>query len=270
MSRAWFVILAASALSACIGGTEPGDPIDFGSVGLDINSDGSGGYTASPLGYFTRGFLASQPTTIPANRCLVLGFSPVQVIPDGIVYTDPGSPVQVTVGATTVTLVQTQQQSGLRAYTAPSFAVTPGDMATLTVPGAAGGFPQTSATVRTAEPFTASPVPVVEDPPGIPLQWTTPEAPIVGQIMVVSLRYAAAGGTQLDRQILCELTDNGTYTVPADVGTGWGDPGVQIRSVVFQRVRRQVVPLGENILEFGSTYDVIGATFVPTTTSVAR
>lgn len=269
MSRAWFVILAASALTACIGATDPGDPIDFGSVGLDINADGSGGYSATPLGYFTRGFLASVPSTIPANRCLVVGFSPVQVIPDDVVYTDPGSPVRVTVGPTTVTLVETQQQSGLRAYTAGSFAVTPGEMATLSVPGAAGGFPQTSATVRTAEPFTVSPVPVVEDPPGIPLQWTVPEAPIVGQIMVVSLRYAGAGGTQLDRQILCELPDNGSYTVPADLGTGWGDPGVQVRSVVFQRVRRQVVPIGENLLEFGSTYDVIGSTSTPTA-SVAR
>jgi hypothetical protein len=269
-SRARFAVLAPLALVACIEASDPGPVIDFGSVGLDINAASGGGYTATPIGFFTRGRLVSLPTTEPADRCQLLFYSSQQQFPPSIDYSDPGEGVQVTVATTTATLVPVQQASGLIAYTASPFAVTPGATANLVVPGTAGGFPAATASVRTAEPFTFDPVLVTEEPEGLPLSWTTDfPTGIVGQIMLVSLRYASGGGDDLDRQIYCELRDDGSFTVPADLAVGWGDAGVTVRTVNVQRVRKQIVQISGDVLEFGSTFDVTGTTFTPAATAAS-
>lgn len=113
---------------------------------------------------------------------------------------------------------------------------TPGDTLEVVIPGAADGFPAATIKLRTAEPFTADPIPPPEVDVPIEAVWTPSPAP--GSLMTLSLRYSSSPTSSTpNSEIFCAWVDDGSATVPTALTNVWADAPEGSRSYEFARVR---------------------------------
>lgn len=205
-------------------------PISIVTVRSVPNAASPTGFTGKAFAYFfsERGFSYGD-SRLASNTCVgptalnTAGSSPSQ-------WLDPGTPVTFALrGASGVAPRSTQLvtsapgETDAHVYTNVSVpTLYPGaDTATITVPGAAGGFPALSVTGATVEDFTFDPVPDSSTGSGgLPIRWSAATHP--NSAMEVDLVYkSSATATALDTQIICTLVDDGEFSVPRQFLDGW-------------------------------------------------
>lgn len=233
------VVLATAACNSLDNSTPRGN---YAIVFADAFNT-TAGYRLSPtVAFFSSPQLSFNTSVYSADTCVVTTYDAnANDNLSGITYLDAGAAVTAQIGDTTRTLTRSTATDGTQTYkitTGSAFAFTPGDSLQVTVPGATSGFSPFVIKGRTAEAFTASePTPPAA---GEPLTLTWSAAPAVGSTMLVSLRYASpsSSGGALDRQIYCDLVDDGSYAIAPSLITDWRV--ATTRSYVFTRWRTEI------------------------------
>ena len=247
------------ALAACNLGTDLPDRLTYGLILFTTKVRADSTFSTRPAGFFFQSRQQGLPTSRPtADECLLRPYTP----PTGPGFNpgntvDAGDTIFFQVSGTTTPMVPTQ---GLGVSYLPSDTAgvifTPGDQATFTIPGAPGGFPQASISVRTATPFTFAGIDTA--PPigqGVNLAWSP--AGDDSSKMVISLQYSVLGdgGSALNEQILCALIDDGSYLIDPRLVSGWRESAGGQRRVQASRWRIALVDLGDAQLFAQSTFD---------------
>ena len=162
-------------------------------------------------------------------------------IPGGFSYLEGGSPVTLTLAGPPRTLARTVQaraDGAVLFYGLPeqTGGFTPNVDFSISVPGAAGGFPATTVLGHTTVPFTFQPV--ATGSTGVPLQLRWTAAPSGhASAMLVELQYVGqVSGVNRQLAIYCSLVDDGSHDVAAPTAQGWYEASPSSRSVLFQRL----------------------------------
>ncbi|HSA55846.1 MAG TPA: hypothetical protein VLE53_09080 [Gemmatimonadaceae bacterium] len=253
---AWALpFLAAGFVVACQDSLSVDIPDDtWGFVELPTLSAGGSAYQVVPEAFFFRGRLGGVPNSdFVFDSCNTVAYSAGGEL-GGVTYIDAGAEIAFTVGATATTLErQVSQTRTFYEATGGAIPFTPGDSVSVTVPGAVGGYPQSSVRAKTAEAFTINQVTVPAGTEAIQLQWTP--ASDLNSAMIVALRFASEGATTQNRQVLCPFVDDGVDSIPFRFYDEWASGETQ--SVVATRLRtRYVVAPGSAILGVVSTFQV--------------
>ena len=247
--------VVALALAACLNTNEPEPPHDFGFVLLET-IETSAGYQTEASGVFYRATTRVRlpSTTQERDTCVRRpGFpdTPAGILPATI---SAGTPLELTLSGNEIELVMNVTEVSISyAPVLDVFESVPGDVATLSVPGDEGGFPAFDLSGKTAEAFTAGPVPTYPSPRPITFEWT--EAESEGSRMAITLQYFL---NQQAEHVYCELVDDGTHTLPADWVDGYRAAG--FKTAVFRRDRITTATEGSATLLLSSTFTVNAAT----------
>lgn len=207
-----------------------------------------------PEAIFFRGRLGGVPNSdLVFDSCNTVAFSQGGEL-GGVTYIDAGGEISLTLGGEETPLERMTSQA--RTFYQPSggaLTFTPGDSVAVSVPGAVGGYPQSSVRAKTAEPFTMSDVSIPAGTEAIQLQWTP--STDANSAMIVSLRYAAEGAAGQNRQVLCPFVDDGVDSIPFRFYDEWAAGSQQ--TVVSTRLRtRYVIAPSNAILGVVSIYQV--------------
>lgn len=263
-----FSALLLVAVAAGCGADDPQLPREnYALIFTEARAVSGGGFVTLPVANFINTTqLAFSSSTQPADDCIVTTYDADQTGTDlgDITYLSPGADVTVASGAQTrelslVTNPQNQAQTWQIGGGQGGLPYTPGDTITFTGSGDANGFPLFSIKARSAEAFTFTEpaVPAAGQP--LVLSWTTTGvAP--GSSMLVSLRYNAPNSDELDRQVFCEMVDDGTFSIPATFLVEWRT--ATERETAFSRWRTEFKQVD------GRSFVVVSSNFtVPTQSS---
>ncbi len=206
--------LATLGAGACRSLTDAVGDNRYGSIAVRASGSGEGPFTATPTATFFKSFEQTLPDSrTPTDQCGTFDYSPTTIVPGDLA---PGGPLPVTVGSIPVgAMSELATVPGVFVLPSPnSFTYVTGDTMTLAVPGAAGGFPPGQVSVRLAEPVrigALSPDDIGED---YPVSWETNGDGTSG--IIIALRYGASSSSvRADRQLLCIVRDNGSFTITA-------------------------------------------------------
>ena len=223
-------LVATLLLAATVGcnSTEPNIPREnYALIFSEARAVSGGGFVTLPNASFVRSAqLRISSSVSPLDQCIDTGYDPDLSGSDlgDITFFDAGAAVTVEAGEQSRQLTRVIESNDSESYQITSgggLPYTPGDTIEFTIPGAPDGFPAFFVRARSAEAFTFTEpaVPAVGQP--IQLAWTATGIP-AGSAMLVSLRYESATSTTgLDRQIFCELIDDGSFAIPSSIAGGW-------------------------------------------------
>ncbi len=214
-----FAVLLLSS-TACIDTLQQSNG-RFGTVTAGAFGNGVGSYVMRPeAAFYDKTDLSYTPAS--GDTCVIANYNPVQTINTGLVTLNAGEFLLTSIGGRVDTMAAIAGSS-LRVYSAIrplGIPYTPGDSLTITIPGAPGGFPASSITIRTAEAFTHGTIGIPVENVALPLTWTP--APSAGSQMTFSLRYSnSVSGGALNEQIFCSFTDDGAASINANYLGGW-------------------------------------------------
>lgn len=225
-------------LGGCLNTTDNRGPeLNYGFVFLETTSD-DGQIVTNPNAVFYRTNQLQLPSTNGTQDiCVEVPFRDDQVggtLPPAL---SAGATVQVAVSGETATLTPSTTTEGTRYVVSGGTALpfTPGDSATVTIPGAEDGFPSWTLKAKTAEAFTPQAVPHPTEAVALQLRWA-PAASSTGSRMLVSLRYPSEAGDEM-LQLYCELNDDGTHDVDPLLSRGWREAVDAETDVVWARWR---------------------------------
>jgi hypothetical protein len=250
--------LALLGVAACGGGTDLPAFRPVAIVTVEVHPDARpSGYSATATGFFFQERLteisnsASPPNTCspPQSTSVVSNSGGTRWISAGTNPTlsliGPGEAV-----ARTVPMLHTADLANRQFYINDSLpTVYPGtDTATVTLPGAAGGFPALTMRARVVENYEAQPVADSGDASGLVLQWTP--ATQTGTTMQIQLRYKTDPAFELpNEQVICSVVDDGDFRVPASALLGWRNAGDDTaplaREAAFTRFFSRVYQQGD-------------------------
>lgn len=251
-------ILALLGVAACRGGTDLPAFRPVAIVTVEVQPDARpSGYSATTTGFFFQERLTGITNSeSPANSCSAPQPTGTAANGSGTRWISPGTnPTFSLIGpgeaaARTVPLLPVTDLAARQYFVNDSLpTANPGaDTATVTIPGAAGGFPALTMRARVVENFDAQPVPDSGDASGIVLQWTPATQP--GTTMQIELRYKTdAAYTLPNEQVICSVVDDGDFRVPSAVLAGWRNAGVDdaplAREAVFSRFFSRVYEQGD-------------------------
>lgn len=247
-------LLAPVVLAACL---EP-DPVpeaNYGVIALDAIVTSTDTVLA-PEAIFYRSRLATIPTSrISDNACQIATFPSEGTAITPPRFLDAGDSVAVSTDATTLFLFPTADAN--REFYAlqdgQTLPFTPGELVTITVPGAPGGYANGTISTPTVRGFTLDTV--ASAPPadsGLTLRWTP--AGDDSTKMLVQLTY---GINQPDpnQQIFCELVDDGEFTIPTFLVTQWRTATTGSRAVVAARWRVAARQVNDGVLVVISAFE---------------
>jgi hypothetical protein len=252
--------LAALATAALVGAcTTPTDlkAIPYGFLTFVTNKTATG-YAVAPVGNFYSASAMGPPSEVSAiDSCRIQSYSTAGSVTFGDVYPSilAGSAIQVRWPSRTDSLVPAAVGTGTQYQLKSPLSVpfTPGDSVSVTIPGAAGGYPALAFKAKTTEAF------VMQDPgspavgSAIPLRWNA--AQDVNATMVVSFRYASVGVDSLNAQIYCQFKDDGVDSIPSIYASYW--LAATRKTWVATRVRTFVTTVaGGGYFQFWSTFDI--------------
>ncbi len=219
----------------------------------------AGQYVTQPTGTFFRSLQATGVlnTAVAPDSCIGgLDFAATTPPTTALPFIDAGA-VSVAFPGKSVALAPLANNT-LVNYLAPtSTSYTPGDSATVTISGVAGGYAAFTQKVKTAEPFTLGSVSVPPAGAVLSLSWTP--AVSGGSIMIISLRYAGGTSSTLDKQLFCVLADDGTHDIPATQLGAWRVANNGLREVAATRFRATQVRNGSALLQIRSRFEATAA-----------
>ncbi len=237
-------VAGITVLTAACGsiGSDPGAGTPISLISMDARTKGAA-YTTYPLANFYHAQAASfTDATQASDTCQQAAYS-------ATINTTQTS-AQVVGGGAYVALLVSGHADTLRRVSTPDgtyelsslagFVYNPGDTITFTIPGDAAGFPAAVAAVRTAEPFSLSPIVIPPASQSMTITWSA--ALDNNAAMIVSLRYNdGTAGAGLNQQIFCDFHDDGAGTVQAALAAKWA--ASTQRDVFAERLRSLLVQL---------------------------
>ncbi len=245
-------------LAACDLGTDPPERISYGLLLFSGRLREDSSYVTRPSGFFFRSTRRGLPNSHPtADQCVLREYRPPTPGAPPPEFINAGDAITFEVSGVQAQMTPTPQGTSQTYVTPDSIVFTPGDLARFAIPGAPGGFPASSIQVVTATPFTfgnVEPAPA----PGQPVALSWSAAGDDSSKMVVSLQYAApgeGGAATLNEQVLCELIDDGAYTIDPSLVSGWRLAEGDRRRLQASRWRISFRDLGDAQLFAQSTYD---------------
>lgn len=250
-------LLAPIVLAACL---EP-DPVpesNYGVIGLNtviISSD----TLLSPEALFYRSPLLGLPTSSLANDlCRTDAYPPQGGAGSLPRFLDAGDSVIVSTESTTRFLFP-RFDANRELYALPTdqtLPFTPGELVTITVPGAAGGFSNGTISLLSAHPFALAPVESEPLPDSaLALSWTPAGA--ADTKLLVQLRFGM-GQAEPNQQIFCELVDDGSATIAAQMVNQWRTAATGSRFVDASRWRVAAKEVMGGVLVVVSAFDFEG------------
>lgn len=245
---------AALSLSACLTADESANNNRYGAINIRATGSAQGPLAATPtVVFFTGGESVLPNSATSSDQCGQFPLTGEQIVPGNL---RGGSPLDLKVGANSYGMVESPTVARIYTLPAPGVALyQPGDSARLSVPGVAGGFPGGQIAVRLAEPVLLGPLTPAVAGQDFPISWATNGDARSG--IIISLRYAfTATSDEPDRQLLCTVRDNGSYTVPGGLLTEWATSNPAFRSVNVLRWRTNEASIDERSkLHIVSTID---------------
>lgn len=247
----------AIALAGCLSTGDPGGgQQNYGFVFLETNQLETGEYVLDPNAIFYRTGFVQLPGTGGTHDVCEDG--PYVEPPTGSFppTVSAGESLQLTLSGNITQLDSVTEAGQPRRYLivgGDPVEFTPGDTATLVVPGASPGFPSWTIRAKTAEAFEPSDVPIPAEPTELQLNWS-PLATGPNSRMTVSLLYFTEGGER--EQIYCELNDDGEYRIDADIAEGWRIGQAEGREAIFTRWRITGEAVAGSALLVLSTFQV--------------
>lgn len=267
--------LAVALLAACTSGTDLPPARPFALLNLEPVRDAGrpSGYSARAFGSFINervtGVVNSEN---PADACALPTSSSAAGgrLPN---YLNPGQPLQLRLqGAagspdpSTRTVTMTEKRLGEQGAlvqwqndSLPTYY--PGtDTVIFTSPGVAGGFPAFTIRDKGVSPFTAQKIADSATAGGITASWTAAPAGEGGTTMQILLRYESSpSAASLDRQVLCLVRDDGTFTIPALYVDEWQAAGEdnsgRQKEVSYTRFKTRQVGIGDAVAVMLTTFD---------------
>lgn len=250
-------IVAMAYVVACDEGFNvSGQAQTWGFVQVAAAKSQSGQHVISPEAFFFKGVLSGIPNAaIVLDSCSDAPFSTGNTL-SGVTYLDAGSPVTTSVGGRLDTLPRTVTGTGTtykRAIGA-DIPFTPGDSIVVTVPGAVGGYPNSTIRGKTAEALTLQPIAMPSGNQAMQLRWNLPSNQL-DVAMILSLRYAPANGNgQLSRQVVCSFTDDGVDSIPFQQYQTWINNSGTLENIIATRLRTSFATVADGLLEVIATY----------------
>jgi hypothetical protein len=217
--------LASLALAACLDPT-PVPESNYGVIGLTTVVSTSDTILAPEALFYRTGLLALPTSRLSRDLCGVFAYpNPPQGLPR---FLDAGDRITVSTAALTKFLFPVIDADG-ESYVLEAtdrFPFHPGDIVTITVPGAPGGFANGTISIVTARGFSFGPI--APDPPpgeGLALTWS-PAAPAGDDSTMIrlSLQYGV-GQAEPNEQIFCTLVDDGAAEIPVPAEYRNATPG---------------------------------------------
>ncbi|MCC6929545.1 MAG: hypothetical protein IT359_11195 [Gemmatimonadaceae bacterium] len=251
LSAAVVFVTACDTTSSFTPGTQ-----NWGFVYVSALRSNTGEHRTAPTGSFFKGSLSSIPDArLRTDSCFSAGdyVAPNNGVLTGVTYLDAGQNLTTKLGANSSTIprVSSGTATVYNLATGTTLPYTPGDSVVVTVPGAAGGYPQSEVRGKSAESFTADAI--APSTATIPLKWSASSDG--NSTMIVSLQYTPAGGTKV-QEIRCAFTDDGTDSIPLRQHQAWSTSTNTYRAAVFTRLRTSLVAVSGGGLELVSTYNI--------------
>jgi hypothetical protein len=234
--------------------------MDWGLITLDHVAANGADYMRPQALFFSS---VSSPSLSGRGAADVCGTFPYPSPPsDGAVdEISAGESVTLDLHGTQYSLVPTQIGSR-HPYTLPEPGIpySPGDSATVHVPGSPDGFPEMTIRGRTAEPLTLGPVDTMGSGPTFMVTWS-PSGDDSSRV-VVSLQFHddQNPGSDLNTQVFCTFLDDGAGTVPVLTAGGWTRAS-GARRVQAARWRSVLESKDDARLYLVSTYTVTKTSF---------
>lgn len=254
---------ALIVMVACGDAAIPSAAVTVGVVTLFARST-DGNYVARPEGLFA---LASGPPTVDSrstvDTCQVADYVP-QSTSMSVVQVDAGDSLVFAVGAAT-TLLRPIKRFGITVYAAQPADVgfVPGMEVTFTIPGAPGGFPETTISSLTPAALTSL-TPISSRPPlDQPLDVAWGPAGDDSSRFEMLLIFARQGTTEFNEQVVCDWRDDGTGVIRAQLLGGWSLSEAQ--RIEVSRYRTQRREMGDTTLLLLATFDTVPAVAAPQT-----
>jgi hypothetical protein len=122
------------------------------------------------------------------------------------------------------------------------------DSVTVTVAGAAGGFPAFNIKTSTVPHFVAQPVDDSIVGQGIRVQWTGVGATSPTR-MQIALQYASGTSATPNMEMRCVAFDDGDFTIPRIYVQEWQDAGVDASNTPHQAVLSRFNTVGANVAD---------------------
>jgi hypothetical protein len=240
------LLLAAGLTVGCIEGLQPARE-KTGFVSFTMYRDAIGNEFMRPVGAFYKydGLTLENYST---DTCFFANYSETTPTLAFLPTLQAGEVLITEVSGETDSMFM-NTEFGLLVYQAlegTTIPMTPGDTLDLTIPGAFGGFPAANLSIKTAEDFRfTTPDTAARDVP-MPVEWTAATAP--GSRMRLSFRFASSVATTTpDRQLFCDLADDGAYTMSAVNADAFRLSPYEYRSWVATRVRTRSTVLEEDV-----------------------
>ena len=240
LMRRFFLSASMFGLVACNEGLSPARERN-GFISAVTYQAGPDLYSVQYLGAFYRyDGLSADPGQLDA--CEGQPYSPSGTLAH-LPTLDAGDQLLAQVSGREDTLLA-ETSSGMRLYKIPgasnSVPFIPGDTLTMVIPGTVGGFPAMTVRVRTAEPFTFTPV--GNPPDGQPLTINWSAATVPGSVIVFYLRFSnTSTDIEPNTQLRCVFIDDGTAQVDATLADVWADSDPVSRQVAVERIRQTTV-----------------------------
>ncbi len=260
-------LAATAALAACDLSTDlDTDDIDVGIALVTIQSAGGGNFNALPNVQFARNaFFTIENSAARGDACA--GPQPIQTGGGGggtIEFLDAGPSLGWVQGATNTQLVKLVSGNVITYAAGPAAGIPaqPGQLVTLTIPGADPGFPAMTVTARLAEPLTGL-GPINPNPApgqGLALTWTPTNTVNDSAKVEFRIQFSTGGSTPTD-EIICRLDDDGAHTIDQGQLFGWRNATDASRQVLASRFRTKIQVQGDVQFGFVSSASTTKTTF---------
>ncbi|MFL5576475.1 MAG: hypothetical protein ACJ79S_10955 [Gemmatimonadaceae bacterium] len=236
-------VAAILALGACQDSIPPVRTRPIGLFTINVDGDARPDSTSPSAAFFRAQGVDLLDSRFASDQCAIRGYSADAGQGNSFPGVNAGEALEVELASGKRQLVPSESPSG-RLYTLPTgqlLGITPGEIATLRVPGDAAGFPATTVTIETVKPFDFQPIPEPAVGGDVDVTWSGGGS--VSSAMVLSLRYQSQAQSAVQSQVICILVDDGTHTIPAEVLGEWRNPLTKNRSAAATRLRTSAATL---------------------------
>jgi hypothetical protein len=248
-------LLTPVILAACLD-PDPVAETNYGVIGLSAIISESDTILGPEAIFYRTGPLGLPTSRVDIDQCQIAAFPANGGDGELPRFLDAGDRVAITTATDTGYLLPTIQDNR-ELYVLPTgerFPFHPGELVTITVPGAPGGFSNGTISVLTARPFALGPI-APSPPEGEPLDLTWTPAGDDSTKILMSLQYGV-GGVEANQQIFCSLVDDGAAEISSVFLTQWRSATTGSRNVAAQRWRVAIEEVTGGVLVLISVFDV--------------
>lgn len=254
--------LASLALvGACGGLTDSSTPSPnrYGAVNIRGRATSNTAVRANATVIFFEAITIAVPnsTLQQTDNCIFQGVDTLPQVARG--QFRAGESVSLTASGNTITM---PYADALQRYATPDaspLAYNSGDVAQVSIPGSSGAFPAQNISVKLAEPLLPQAITVPQPGVPLPVRWNGTNDPSAA--VIIQLKYAdPTSSTFANRQVYCEVKDDGAFDIPANGLTSFLISPANLRSLTLTRWRtNEVLPDAKTVLHIVTSVDTVVA-----------